>query len=171
MEKFDLFDKNRQPTGKTVERGQIIPDGMYRMVVHLAVFSSDGKILIQRRTDDKSSWAGLWDITLGGHVISGETSYQGVCRELSEELGLKMNKESLRPSFTINFSNGFDDYYITEMNVDIMNLTLQPDEVSAVAWAEKEEIMSMIDSGDFIPYKKSLINMLFEMRNSMGAHK
>lgn len=171
MEIFDLFDCDRQLTGQTIQRGQVIPEGMYRMVVHLAIFGSDGKMLIQRRTDDKSTWAGLWDITLGGHVVSGETSFQGVCRELSEELGLEMNAEKMRPSFTINFSNGFDDYYITEMDVDIHKLKLQAEEVSAVKWAEIDDIMSMIDSGEFIPYKKSLIEMLFEMKLSTGAHK
>ena len=34
-----------------------------------------------------------------------------------------------------------------------------------------EKILEMIDKGVFIPYKKSLIKMLFEMKGSIGAHR
>ena len=34
-------------------------------------------------------------------------------------------------------------------------------------WATLDEVMSMIDSGEFIPYMKSFIAFLFEMRNGV----
>lgn len=171
MEIFDLYDKDRQKTIHTVKRGAYVPAGYYRMVVHIALFRSDGKMLIQQRQKDKKGWSDLWDFTVGGHVVSGETSSCGAERELFEELGIAIDFSDLRPSFTLNFATGFDDYYIVEKNIDLSELTLQPEEVQAVKWADRDEIISMIDSGKFISYKKSLIDMIFEMRNSMGAHQ
>lgn len=171
MEKFDLYDVNRQKTSLTVERGHQIPHRLYRSVVHIALFGSDGRMLIQKRQKDKSSWADLWDFSVGGHVISGETSCQCAQRELKEELGIEFDFSVLRPSFTLNFENGFDDYYIIVHDVDINKLELQEDEVQDVRWADKTEILSMIDDGSFIPYKKSVVEMLFEMKEGMGAHK
>ncbi len=171
MEIFDLFDKNRQLTGKTVERGKKPPEGLYRMVIHIAIINSENKMLIQQRTHDKDNWCDLWDFSVGGHNLSGETSCEGAQRELSEELGIEMDFAALRPSFTINFSTGFDDYYVIRKDIPISDIVMQKEEVQAVKWADREEIISMIDSGEFIPYKKSLVDMIFEMTDSEGAHK
>jgi isopentenyldiphosphate isomerase len=65
---------------------------------------------------------------------------------------------------------GFDDYYLVEVDLDIRELTLQPEEVQRVKWATKEEILTMIDQEIFIPYRKSLIELLFDMRKYMGSH-
>lgn len=46
---------------------------------------------------------------------------------------------------------------------------LQPEEVQSVKWAALEEIISMIDSGEFIPYHKDLIRLLFFMKNRRGT--
>ena len=37
-----------------------------------------------------------------------------------------------------------------------------------VRWAAREEVLQMIDAGAFIPYRKSLIELLFDMRGQMG---
>ena len=74
IEKWDLYNRYREKTGRTVERGTAIPDGLFRLVVHVAIFNSKGQLLIQRRQKDKSRWADLWDVSVGGHVISGRHS-------------------------------------------------------------------------------------------------
>jgi isopentenyldiphosphate isomerase len=72
---------------------------------------------------------------------------------------------------TINFNNGFDDVYLIEQEVDIDNLSLQYEEVQNVKWASKEEIFSMIESGEFIPYYQSLIQLFFDNRKQYGCIK
>ncbi len=171
MEQFDLYDKERQQTAFTMVRGEPVPANLYRTVIHIALFNSEGKMLIQQRQKDKKGWPGLWDFTVGGHVTSGESSALGAQRELEEELGVRIDFSSLRPSFTINFKDGFDDYYIVRKELIPEQLRLQTEEVQSVRWADKQEILEMIDSGEFIPYKTSLILMLFEMQHSMGAHR
>ena len=37
-------------------------------------------------------------------------------------------------------------------------IRMQPEEVAEVRWASRDEILLMIDSGEFIPYEKSLIS-------------
>ena len=70
----------------------------------------------------------------------------------------------------MNFETGFDDYYIIGKDIELSELTLQESEVQAVKFADKDEILSMIDSGIFIPYHKSLIAMIFDMKDKSGAH-
>ena len=92
-------------------------------------------------------------------------------RELFEELGLKRDFTGERPHFTMNFVHGFDDYFFLIEDIDINELTLQEEEVQAVKWASRNEIMKMLDDKEFIPYYKSLIDLIFESRNQYGAHE
>ena len=46
---------------------------------------------------------------------------------------------------------------------------LQNEEVKQVKWASREEIMRLIGTNEFIPYRKSLIDLLFDMRQGYGA--
>ena len=47
-------------------------------------------------------------------------------------------------------------------------LRLQPEEVMDARWADRGEVLRMIDDGSFIPYRKSLVELLFDMRGKMG---
>lgn len=170
MEKWDLYDKNRIKSDTTIARGDSFPNDLYRIIIHVAIINSEGKMLIQQRQPFKHGWPDMWDISVGGHVISGETSDQGAQRELKEELGINVNFTDIRPSFTVNFDTGFDDYYILRKDIGLSELTLQESEVQAVKYADKDEILSMIDSGIFIPYHKSIISLLFDMAGNFGRH-
>lgn len=168
MELFDVYNMDRGKTGKTLERGAFRDCGYYT-VVHACVFNKKGEMLIQQRQPFKDGWANLWDVTMGGHAVAGENSRNAAERELFEEIGLKLDFSSLRPNLTVNFDNGFDDYYLIEMEPDIETLSLQYEEVQRVKWATREEIIALIESGEFIPYYKSLIGLLFEMHGRFSA--
>ena len=118
MERMDLYDINKQPTGKTLERGNPIPKGYYRLVVHACIFGSDGRMLIQRRQPFKHGWSGMWDFSAGGSAMAGDTSQAAISRELKEELGLDISMENSLPALTIYFGAGFNDIYaITWMSI------------------------------------------------------
>ena len=69
---------------------------------------------------------------------------------------------------TVNFPEGCDDFYILTQDLEETELTLQKEEVSAVRWVTQEELLSMLDSGEFIPYPRSFLMFLFETRDSFG---
>ena len=168
MELVDLYDENRAPLGKTAERYGKKGPGEYRTVVHVCLFDSRDRLLIQRRTAGKRVWPEKWDVSVGGGVDAGETSRQGAEREFREELGYPLDLSGLRPAVTVNFPEGFDDFYILTQDLDEAELTLQKEEVSAVRWVTLEELLSMLDSGEFIPYPRSFLMFLFETRDSFG---
>ena len=168
MEKFDVYDDNRLPINKTYERGTKLSKNENRMVVHICVFNSNGEMLIQQRQPYKKFYPNMFDISCSGGSISGETSRESARRELKEELGIDHDFSNDRPFFTVNFQNGFDDYYIINLDIDLSKLTLQTEEVQLVRWASLDEIIEMIDDGRFIPYSKSLISLLFDYRNDIG---
>lgn len=170
MELFDLYTANREKTGRTMVRGESTPEGFYRMVVHVCIFDPEGRMLIQQRQPFKRGWPNLWDISVGGCAVSGDSSQSAAERETREELGLAIDLKDARPTLTIHFEDGFDDIYVLTMPVDLSSLKLQYEEVQAVRWAPKDEILRMIDDGRFIPYEKSLIELLFFRRDHRSSH-
>ena len=170
VELFDLYTAEREKTGRTMVRGEPTPEGFYRLVVHVCIFNPEGQMLIQQRQPFKEGWSNLWDVTVGGSAVAGDSSRSAAERETREELGLSIDLSDTRPTMTVNWEHGFDDYYVLTRDVDPASLRLQYEEVQAVRWADKEEILRMIDNGSFIPYEKSLIELLFFRRNHSSSH-
>ena len=170
MELFDLYTADREKTGKTMARGESMPEGFYRLVVHVCIFNEQGQMLIQQRQPFKSGWSNLWDISVGGSAVAGDSSRSAAERETREELGLSIDLSEERPTLTIYWENGFDDYYVVNQTPNLDSLKLQYEEVQRVRWADKDEILGMIDDGSFIPYEKSMIELLFFRRNHRSSH-
>ena len=170
MELWDVYDVDRKKTGRTMVRGEAFADGDYHLVVHVCIFNSKGEMLIQQRQPFKEGWPNLWDISVGGSAVQGDSSQTAAEREVLEELGIKLDLQGIRPHFTFNFDRGFDDIYLIEKNIDLSELNLQYEEVQNAKWATKEEILQLIDKEEFIPYYPSLINLFFDTRKKYGCH-
>lgn len=171
MELWDVYDQDRNKTGRVMERGSSICDGDYRLVIHVCIFNSRNEMLIQKRQPWKKGWPGLWDISVGGCAKAGEDSRTAAMREVLEEIGYPIDLSNQRPHMTINFSTGFDDYFLVQSDIEIKDLSLQYDEVESVKWAGKEEILDLMEKGEFIPYYRGLMELFFEKKTSLGAIK
>lgn len=169
MEMWDIYDQNRIKQDRTMKRGESFAEGDYHLVVHVCIFNKQGEMLIQQRQPFKQGWSNYWDVTVGGSAVAGDDSSQAASRELLEEIGLELDFEHLRPHLTVHFEHGFDDIYLVEHEVDLASLSLQYEEVQAVKWATKDEIIELIKQKQFIPYYESLLHLLFDMRKGRGA--
>jgi isopentenyldiphosphate isomerase len=56
--------------------------------VRLLLMTSNGRVILQRRSKWKGDNAGLWDKTIGGHVISGDEFDITMLKECAQELGI-----------------------------------------------------------------------------------
>ena len=112
---------------------------------------------------------GEWAAT-GGAAISGEDSYTAANRELYEELGIGSNRLSLKKLFRIKRRNSLLDVWFIESDVDIKNLKLQKTEVSEAKWVSQEELIQMIEDGDFHNYGNEYFSRVFtEIENLKGV--
>lgn len=171
MEHWDIYDENRNKTGRTVQRGsgEMLKKGEYHMVVHICLFNSEGKMLVQQRQPFKDDWRNMWDVTVGGSAVTGDTSLSAALRETREEIGLSLAPADFRRAATIYDEHVMDDYYIVNKELSVSSLKLQTEEVKAVKWADCGEIEEMIEKGEFIPYHRDFINLLFYMSSHTGT--
>lgn len=170
MEIWDLYDCDRQKINRTMERGAPFEPNTYHLVVHVCIFNTEGEMLVQKRQEDKEGWPGMWDLTVGGSAVSGDTAQIAAERETLEEIGLELDLAGSRPFLTMPFENGFDDYFFINKDINIASLAIPSLEVEQVEWAGLDDILSMIDRGVFIPYHKNLVRLLFDLKGNMGAH-
>ena len=165
-EVWDVYDVNRQRTGKTVVRQQAWGFEKYHLIVHVCVFHPDGRMLIQKRCHEKNAWPGLWDISAGGSALAGEESWQAAEREIREELGLEVDLRNNRPHLSVNYVRGFDDFYTVILDVDPQQLVLQESEVAEARWASLQEVRQMLADHTFVPYFPGLIELIWQVRDN-----
>ena len=148
MEKRDLYDKNRNLTGETILKGEKIPEGRYILVVLVFIQNSEGKFLIQKRSEIKNGKFA----TTGGHPKSGEDSIQGIITEVKEEIGLDIKQEELQLYFTGKSDDEsiFGDAYYAKIDIEkIEDLKLQKEEVDSVHWFSVDEIKELMKQEKF----------------------
>lgn len=69
-------------------RAQMRAQRLRHRATYIVVHDGRGKILVQRRTENKDFMPGMLDATAGGVVQSGENMLESARREAEEELGI-----------------------------------------------------------------------------------
>ena len=71
MELWDIYDKNKKPTGRTMKRNDWhLKDGEYHLTVLGVVAREDGTFLITKRVMTKAWAPGWWEVS-GGAAQAG----------------------------------------------------------------------------------------------------
>ena len=170
MEKCDLYDKNRNLTGETIFKGEVTPKGRFIVVVLVFIQNSDGRFLIQKRSEVKNGKYA----TTGGHPKSGENSVQGIISEVKEEIGIDLNPKKLELYYSNKSEKErvfFDDYYIKMDIENIDNLKLQKSEVDSVCWLEANEIHKLMKEGKFFKNHYEEFENLIDWLKNKKIHK
>ena len=142
MEWNDIYDKNRQRTGRLHRRGDKWHKGEYGLVVCVWVYDGRGKVLLTRRAPEKS-FAGTWENS-GGAVKAGENSRQAIARELFEETGIRAEEAEFELIDSGRDGNTHYDYYCLKRYVPVSDIVLQPGETDGAQWVTFEQVHGMI---------------------------
>lgn len=85
---FPVVDSTGKVVGKATRVECHSGSMLLHPVVHMHIMDKDGRILLQKRADDKDIQPGKWDTAVGGHVDYGESIKEALMRECREELGV-----------------------------------------------------------------------------------
>ena len=174
MELFDELDSEGNKTGIVKERGVVHEEGALHATSHVWIVRKNGQdidtdagtvqrydVLLQKRSENKDSNPGCYDISSAGHVEAGRGYLESAIRELEEELGIQALPEQLkeigirRCGFEGEFygrpfkDNEISMLYLYEEAVDIEKLRLQESEVSEVIWMDYRECYEKIRENSF----------------------
>jgi isopentenyldiphosphate isomerase len=156
VELIDVLTAEGAPTGVRKSKAQIHRDGDWHRAIHVWIRTSDGRILLQKRSMRKENNPGLWDVSAAGHVSAGEDLLECAIREVREELGLSLQRSDFRHVATIPascvlndgtyFDNEFHEVFLVTCDVDRARLVLQPEEVDDAKLVTRDEFRALIST-------------------------
>lgn len=178
MELIDVLDENGVFTGEVLPRNEIHERGLWHRAIVVAIINEKNQILLQQRSMKKEKNAGMWDISVAGHISAGQDALSAAAREINEEvsvlLGYRTEIKDFRymycfrkeQKFKENFiERQFYDFFILRTSgIDDKTLYFQTDEVQAVKFVDLTELQQMDERNELVERPeiyKVLTNYLF----------
>lgn len=159
MELLDVVDERGIPTGETVERTVAHSKGIMHRTSHVWILRKQGgkvKVLLQKRSRNKDSYPGCYDISSAGHIPAGVEFIPSALRELSEELGIEAHEDELIYCGQRKFhyenefhgksfvDNQVSNVYIIWKDIDAAKIKIQETELESVVWMNFEECIEKV---------------------------
>lgn len=153
-ELIDVLDENGNKTGEVATRKEVHKKGLWHGAIVAAIINDKNEILMQQRSYKKEKNAGMWDISVAGHISSEQTPNSATIREIKEEVDVDCGETELkhilkyrdqriiRPDF---IENQFYDFYILRKEgLRIENITVQKSEVEQAKFVTISELSDML---------------------------
>ena len=148
------------------------------LTIGLLIINEKNEILLQQRSEKKEKNAGMWDISVAGHISAGQDSLSAAAREINEEvsvlLGYRTEIKDFRYMYCFRkeqtyredfIERQFYDFFILRTSgVDDKTLYFQKEEVQAVKFVDLSTIQKMIENQELVERPEIyqiLINFLF----------
>lgn len=139
MEYCDLYDRNGNPTGETIVRGEPVPAGCYRMIAGVLCVHVDGDILLMRRHPQKRTHPGLYEASASGSVMAGETAQEAAVRELQEETGIYCKQ--MMPLYEDAGDSRLFRCFLAQVDCAKDSVRLQTGETVDYRWVNRNELV------------------------------
>lgn len=152
-ELWDIYDINKKKIGRTAERDVYqFKEGEYHIVVTGIIINSKNEILISKRAEHKK-FGLMWECN-GGSILAGETSLEGIIRELKEELGIEFSKKEaifLKEIRRDKIPPDFKDLWLFRRDIDKREITFPDGEAIDAKWVTIDEFIRMYENKEIVP--------------------
>ena len=139
-EMLDLVNEQGDPIGRAVPRSEAHRLGLRHRTSHVwLVRRKNGvlEVLLQKRSDEKDSFPGCYDISSAGHIPAGQGFVDSALRfQFSAVFHGKPFKD-----------NQVSNVYLLWLDRDAGEFTLQKEEISAVRWMPLADCLRNVENG------------------------
>ncbi|MBR3368315.1 NUDIX domain-containing protein [Candidatus Saccharibacteria bacterium] len=163
-ELIDVLDENGVKTGQIVTRDEVHKKGLWHRAIVVAVINEKNEILIQQRSANKEKNPGKWDISVAGHISTGQDALMAAAREINEEvsvnLGFSVEVKEFRYMYSFRkqqvfaddfIENQFYDFFILRQNgLNKESLKFQEEEVQAIDFVSISKLNEMRNTDMFV---------------------
>lgn len=146
--------------------------GQLHASVHIWFYTLSNEILLQKRANSKIAFPNLWDVSVAGHISSGEKAITAAIRETEEEIGLTISEADLK--FIGNFKEFFkhgDSFidneihyiYLSQLNNKLSDLAIQKDELSDLRLININEFKKFINNklkNEIVPHSNEYYKLI-----------
>jgi isopentenyl-diphosphate delta-isomerase type 1 len=123
--------------------------GLQHRGVHVFLFTSDGKMLVQKRSADRIASPSMLDCSVSEHVKAGENYFDTAIRGMKEEMGL--DGVEIKPLVRFRMNYGLNDNEVSmvyEGKVDPDKVKFDPIEIEEINYYSINELQEMIKEGN-----------------------
>ncbi len=166
-ELLDVVDRDGNPTGETVDREKAHREGILHRTAHVWLVRKSRtkpgcfEVLLQKRSPDKDSFPGCYDVSSAGHIPAGVDWIPSALRELREELGVIAHPQDLHfvGKRMVSSSEVFHGRKFVNRQVSAVyfcwcgrneeDFSIDPGELSSVRWMEMGELKKRLATPSF----------------------
>ncbi|MCS6917872.1 MAG: isopentenyl-diphosphate Delta-isomerase [Chitinophagales bacterium] len=148
-----------------MEKMEAHRQGRLHRAFSIFLFDTHGKMLLQRRSEQKYHFPGLWTNACCSHPKPGEALLAGAARRLTEELGISVPLQ-LRGNVIYRFYDPVSGLTEHELDYVLTGCTdgpLHPDplQISELRWLSLEELKQEIECypGRFTPWFRHIMKV------------
>ena len=178
-ELIDILSSTGEFTGKTALKSEAHLKGLYHQTIHVWFYTDDKKILLQKRASVKKVFPNLWDVSVAGHIGSGEKIETAAIREVKEEIGINLKEahlqkigfrkdEIVHPNGILD--NEFKHIYFCKLKKSISQLTMQIGEVDDLQLFDISILKDTTKHGNFMVSNiNHYYDFIYEQLYSLGS--
>lgn len=166
-ELIDVLDENGVKTGEILPRDEIHKRGLWHRSIVVAIINEKNEVLLQQRSKNKEKNAGMWDISVAGHISTGQDALSAAAREINEEvsvsLGYNVDIKAFRYMFSYRtqqkfaddfIENQFYDFFILRKDgLNIKDIKMQESEVQDIKFVSANELLEMCEKNIIVERK------------------
>lgn len=129
------------------------------------------EVLLQKRSLDRISWPGSFDISAAGHIDLGETPIDAAVREAKEEMGIDIVPANLYYIFSLRTpldAAELDTVYLYKVGQS-QEFVFNDDEVDSLMWVELDEFRKMAERPqvhNLVPQGEAYFRLLLDALSS-----
>ena len=140
---------------KTTLKSEAHKYGWLHASVHIWFYTDNKEFLFQKRSPTKIAFPNAWDVSVAGHIGTGESPELSAIREIEEEIGIKIKAEELTEIGTYHENQKFKTDYIDNeihyiytcfLNQPLSNLKIQKEELTDLKLVSIEKFRQEIES-------------------------
>jgi len=138
QEMLDVVDFDDRKIG-VASRTEIHDKNLIHRAVHIILTNGDGRFLLQKRSAIKKQHPNKWDVSVSGHVDSGEIYFDAAIRECQEEMGVENVELDRIGGLIPSALTGWEHIQIFAGVVSEESITPDEVEISDHRWVTLEE--------------------------------
>lgn len=156
MEIWDAYNEDGSLAGCDLIRGVKIQDGLFHLVSEVIVRHTDGDFLLMQRDYNKKVYPGMFEATVTGGAIKGESAEECAIRELKEETGIEGTNLNFISKSVDSTTHGLYCIYLCETDCNKNSITLQEGETISYQWMGQNEFIRFVETDKYIKADKGI---------------
>ncbi len=143
-ELLDIVDDNDLVIDQQM-RSKVHELGLWHRGVHVFLFNSERKMLIQKRSADRAHSPSALDCSVSEHIKAGESYFDAAIRGMREEMGV--SDIEIKPLVKFKMIYGVNDNEISTLYegiIDPEKVKFDPIEIEEIAYYSADEIHEMM---------------------------